>query len=51
MDYEKAKHALVTLQAEKRAQQDRLHLASQAKQQLDNNNALRTQFLDASRVI
>ena len=32
-----AKRALATLQEERRAQQDRLQLAAQAKQQLDNN--------------
>lgn len=36
MDYEKAKRALATLQEEKRAQQHRLQLAVQAKQQLDS---------------
>ena len=35
IDIVKAKHALATLQEEKRAQQDRLQLAAQAKQQLD----------------
>ena len=36
MDYEKAKHALATLEREKQAQQDRLQLAAEAKQRLDN---------------
>lgn len=36
MDYEKAKHALATLQEEKRAQQDRLQLAAQTKRELEN---------------
>ena len=36
MNFEKAKHALAILQEKKRAQQDRLQLATQAKQQLDN---------------
>ena len=35
-DITKAKRALATLQEEKRAQQDRLQLAAQAKQQLDD---------------
>lgn len=42
MDYEKAKHALATLQEEKRAQQNRLQLAAQAKQHLDQTIAQRT---------
>ena len=42
MDYEKAKHALATLQEEKRAQQHRLQLAAQAKQKLDQSIAQRT---------
>ena len=37
IDIQKAKQALATLQKEKRAQQDRLQLAAQAKQKLDNN--------------
>ena len=37
IDIQKAKRALATLQEEKRAQNDRLQLAAQAKQQLDNN--------------
>lgn len=41
INIEKAKHALATLQEEKRVQQDRLQLAAQAKQILDNNNASR----------
>ena len=32
-----ARRTLATLQEEKQAQQDRLQLAAQAKQQLDNN--------------
>lgn len=42
IDIEKAKQALATLQAEKQAQQDRLQLAAQAKQQLDQTIAQRT---------
>lgn len=41
MDYEKAKRALDHLHAERQAQNDRLQLAAQAKQRLDNNNASR----------
>lgn len=37
MNYEKAKRTLATLQEEKRAQQDRLRLAAEAKRRLDNN--------------
>ena len=37
-----AKRALATLQEERRAQQDRLQLAAQAKQQLDQTIAQRT---------
>lgn len=37
MNYEKTKQAIATLEREKQAQQDRLQLAAQAKQQLDNN--------------
>lgn len=42
IDIQKAKHALATLQEEKRAQQHRLQLAAQAKRELDNNNVFRT---------
>lgn len=35
IDTDKAKRALATLQEERRAQQDRLQLAAQAKQQLN----------------
>ena len=37
IDIDKAKQALATLQEEKQAQQDRLQLAVNANQQLDNN--------------
>ena len=40
IDIQKAKHALATLQEEKRAQQHRLQLAAQAKQKLDNNRTV-----------
>ena len=36
MDYEKAKRALDHLKAERQAQYDRLQLAAQAKQELEN---------------
>ena len=36
MNYEKAKRALIKLHEEKQAQQDRLQLAAEAKQRLDN---------------
>lgn len=36
MNIEKAKQALATLQSEKQEQQDRLWLAEEAKQRLDN---------------
>ena len=42
MDYEKAKRALDALSQERQAQQDRLQLAAQAKQQLDQTIAQRT---------
>lgn len=45
IDTDIAKRALGHLQAERQAQNDRLQLAAQAKQKLDNNNALRTQSL------
>ena len=35
-EFEKAKRALATLQEEKRAQQDKLQLAAEAKQRLEN---------------
>ena len=38
MDYEKAKRALDALLQERQAQQNRLQLAAQAKQELDNRN-------------
>lgn len=37
MNYEKAKRALATLQEEKRAQQDRLQLAAEAKLRLEDS--------------
>lgn len=37
IDIHKAKNVLDNLQREKQAQQDRLQLAAEAKQQLDNN--------------
>lgn len=46
IDIQKAKRALATLQEEKQAQQHRLQLAAQAKQQLD---ASRTQLLISNR--
>ena len=42
MDYEKAKRALDARSQERRAQQDRLQLAAQAKQHLDQTIAQRT---------
>ena len=42
IDIQNAKRALATLQEERRAQQDRLQLAAQAKQQLDQTIAQRT---------
>ena len=45
MDNEKAKHALATLQEDMRAQQNRLQLADQAKQHLDQTIAQRTHFV------
>ena len=42
IDIQKAKRALATLQEEKRAQLDRLQLAAQAKQHLDQTIALRS---------
>ena len=42
MDYEKAKRALDHLHAERQAQNDRLQLAAQAKQHLDQTIAQRT---------
>ena len=50
IDTEKAKHALATLQEEKRVQQDRLQLAAQAKQHLDQTIAQRTQLPISNRV-
>ena len=51
IDIQKAKHALATLQEEKRAQNDRLQLAAQAKQHLDQTIAYRTQLPNVSRVL
>lgn len=45
IDTAKAKRALATLQEEKRAQYDRLQLAAQAKQHLDQTLAQCTQSL------
>ena len=42
IDIQNAKRALATLQEERRAQQDRLQLAAQTKQQLDQTIAQRT---------
>ena len=42
IDLEKATQALATLLAEKQAQQDRLKLAAEAKQRIDETNAQRT---------
>lgn len=42
MDYEKAKRALEARSQERQAQQDRLQLAAQAKQHLDQTIAQRT---------
>lgn len=50
IDIQKAKRALATLQEEKRAQQDRLQLAAQAKQHLDQTIALRTVLLSEVEV-
>ena len=44
IDIEKAKQALATLEREKQEQQDRLRLATQAKQQLENDIVHRTQL-------
>lgn len=44
IDTAKAKRALATLQEEKRAQQQRLQLAAQAKRELDQTIASRTHF-------
>ena len=45
IDTAKAKRALDHLQAERQAQQDRLQLAAQAKQQLDNTLRAHCQIL------
>ena len=42
IDIQNARRSLATLQEERRAQQDRLQLAAQAKQQLDQTIAQRT---------
>ena len=51
MDYEKAKRALDHLHAERQAQNDRLQLAAQAKQHLDQTIAQRTQLPISNRVL
>ena len=48
IDTEKAKRALDALSQERQAQQHRLHLAAQAKRELD---ASRTQLPNVSRVL
>ena len=48
MDYEKAKRALDALSQERQAQQDRLQLAAQAKQQLDNTLRAHCQILSGN---
>ena len=50
IDTAKAKRALDHLQAERQAQNDRLQLAAQAKQQLDQTIALRTVLLSEVEV-
>lgn len=45
IDTAEAKRALATLQEEKQAQQQRLQLAAQAKQQLDNTLHAHCQIL------
>lgn len=45
IDIEKAKQALATLEREKQEQRDRLQLAAEVKQRIDNDNALCTQSL------
>ena len=51
MDYEKAKRALDVLSQERQSQQDRLLLAAQAKQHLDQTIAQRTQLPISNRVL
>lgn len=49
-DIQKAKLALAILQEEKRAQQDRLQLASQAKQSLDDTLHAHCQIASAKEL-
>lgn len=51
IDSEKAKRALDALSQERQAQNDRLQLAAQAKQYLDQTIASRTQLSNVSRVL